>query len=77
MNEYTVLYLNGINFHFEAKDWKDAILEARTNAENKLFNTKMKYIIDGEGECIKNIDEQTLTYNQKITECVSLKKDLI
>jgi len=68
MNEYTVLYLNGINYHFTATDWKDAILEARIHAEKAGFSTKMKCIMDEEGDSIKNIDEEKLLFNQKISE---------
>jgi predicted aminopeptidase len=63
MNEYSVLYLNGINAYVTAGDFKDAILEARINASRKGFATNIKYIIDEDGVMIKNINSDDLSYN--------------
>ena len=63
MNEYFVQYLNNITCYIMANDWKDAIIEAKLNAERKLFaNTLIKYIIDEDGTIIKNINVNTLEY---------------
>jgi len=57
MNEYLVLYLNGIEWNVMAEDWKDAIIEAKLNAERKGFQNKgIKRIMDEDGTSIINID---------------------
>lgn len=63
MNEYSVVFLNGITKHIEANDWKDSIIEARIIAERNGFSPKIKYIMDGEGVLIKNINEESLEFN--------------
>ncbi len=77
MNEYTIYYLNGIIAYLEATEWKDAIIEAKMNAQRKEFLPNIKYIMDGEGGIIKDIDVEKLTFNQKLQECVSFQKNLV
>ena len=68
MNEYTILFLNGITKYVTTDGWKDAILMARGIAEKQEFNSSIKMIIDGEGESIKNINEQNLTFQYSLNE---------
>lgn len=69
MNEYTVLFLNGITAYIMAEDWKDAILESITYAQRAGFQENIKYMVDEDGTTIKNIDTQSLTY--KFTTCLT------
>ena len=50
MNEYSIYYLNGIITHLTADDWKDAINEAKINAQRKEFSANIKMIIDEDSQ---------------------------
>ncbi len=64
MNEYFVQYLNSIHAYIMANDWKDAIIEAKLNAERKGFsNCAIKMIMDEDGTIIRNINLQTFEYS--------------
>lgn len=69
MNEYTVLFLNGITAYIMAEDWKDIILEAKMYAERRDFFPNIKFIIDEDGTTIKDININTLQF--KFTQCLT------
>ena len=70
MNEYSIYYLNGIITHLTANDWKDAINEAKINAQRKEFNTNIKMIIDEDNVIIRNIniENYTFTFSENIIQ---------
>ena len=67
MNEYSVLFLNGITLYVTATDWKDAIIEAKLEAQRRCFsNVQAKMIVDDEQNVISNINMDNYTFSHGI-----------
>ena len=66
MNEYTVLFLNGIKADIMADDWKDAVVEAKCYALKGQFQNNIKLIMDDENNVIRDIDTNQLTFKYEI-----------
>ena len=58
MNEYTVLYLNGITAYISAANNKDILIEADLHAQRNEFTClDIKKIVDTDGNIIKNLKQ--------------------
>lgn len=59
MNEYTILYLNGITAYLSAVNDRDIEIEARLHAERNYFScVDVKKIIDMDGNIVKNLKQK-------------------
>ena len=66
MNEYTVVFLNGIKADVMAENWIDSIKECKSYAIKGGFSEQIKLIMDEDNNVIRNVDTNLLTFNYKI-----------
>ena len=66
MNEYTVVFLNGIKADIMAENWKDSIKESKSYAIKGGFSDNIKLIMDEDNNVIRSIDINSLTFKHKL-----------